>query len=73
LAQGGEAFCAKVGPTLVDLPFGQRRQLVEWLIDHVIVEDGKVEIRYVLPTGPKGEATRFCHLRTDYLVARKLR
>jgi hypothetical protein len=26
-----------------------------------------VEIRYVVPTGPKGETTPFCHLRLDYL------
>ena len=25
-----------------------------------------VEIRYVVPTGPKGETTPFCHLRLDY-------
>jgi hypothetical protein len=33
----------------------------------VIVNDGQVEIRYVVPTGPKGETTPFCHLRLDYL------
>ena len=66
VAQGIEAFCGKIRPTLEELSFAQRRQLVELLIDHVVVEDGKVEIRYVIPTGPKGEATRFCHLRTDY-------
>lgn len=66
LASGVEVFCTKLRPMLEELSFAQRRQLVELLIDHVIVEDGKVEIRYVIPTGPKGEATRFCHLRTDY-------
>ncbi len=71
LASGVEEFCAKMRPTLEGLSFAQRRQLVELLIDHVIVEDGKVEIRYVIPTGPKGEATRFCHLRTDYFEGDK--
>jgi site-specific DNA recombinase len=37
----------------------------------VIVNDGQVEIRYVVPTGPKGETTPFCHLRLDYLNRRR--
>jgi site-specific DNA recombinase len=49
------------------LTFAQRRQLVELLIDRVVVNDAQVEIRYVIPTGPKGETTPFCHLRLDYL------
>jgi len=67
LAQGIEAFCRCAQPTLDDLTFVQRRQLVELLIDRVIVNDSQVEIRYVVPTGPKGETTPFCHLRLDYL------
>ena len=67
LAQGIEAFCRRTQPTLDDLTFVQRRQLVELLIDRVIVNDAQVEIRYVVPTGPKGETTPFCHLRLDYL------
>jgi hypothetical protein len=46
--------------------FEQRRQLVELLIDRVVVTDGQVEIRYVIPTTPASTTTRFCHLRTDY-------
>jgi site-specific DNA recombinase len=30
--------------------FEQRRQLVELLVDRVVVTDGQVEIRYVIPT-----------------------
>ena len=67
LAQGLEAFCQRLQPTLDHLTFAQRRQLVELLIDHVIVTHDQVEIRYVVPTGPKGETTPFCHLRLDYL------
>src|SRR6266849_3600411 len=66
LAQGIDAFCHRLGPTLDHLTFTQRRQLVELLIDRVIVNDGQVEIRYVVPTGPKGETVPFCHLRLDY-------
>jgi site-specific DNA recombinase len=46
--------------------FEQRRQLVELLIDRVVVTDGQVEIRYVIPTTDHNTKTRFCHLRTDY-------
>src|SRR5215218_1899248 len=44
----------------------QRRQLVELLIDRVVVTDGQVEIRYLIPTTDHSTKTRFCHLRTDY-------
>jgi site-specific DNA recombinase len=45
--------------------FEQRRQLVELPIDRVVVTDGQVEIRYVIPTTPASTQTRLCHLRTD--------
>jgi site-specific DNA recombinase len=67
LARHVTTFCQRLQPTLDDLDFAQRRQLVELLIDRVIVTDGQVEIRYVIPTDPKGETTPFCHLRLDYL------
>jgi site-specific DNA recombinase len=69
LAEGISTFCQRIHPTLNRLDFAQRRQLVELLIDCVIVTDGQVEIRYVLPTGPAGETTSFCHLRKDYFGA----
>jgi site-specific DNA recombinase len=67
LANNIQEFCKRIQPTLDNLDFEQRRKLVELLIDRVIVDDEKVEIRYVIPTGPNGETTRFCNLRTDYL------
>jgi len=66
LAKNIQAFCQRIRPTLSGLDFDQRRQLVELLVDCVVVDNEKVEIRYVIPTSPKGEITRFCHLRTDY-------
>ena len=62
-----EAFCQRLQPTVDQLTFAQRRQLVELLIDRVIVNDTQVEIRSVVPTGPTGETTPFCHVRLDYL------
>ena len=58
-----EAFCRRVQAGLADASFEQKRQLVELLIDRVIVANGDVEIRYVLPTSPSSESIRFCHLR----------
>ena len=66
LAQGIEAFCRRIRPTLEPLTFAQRSQLVALLIDRVIINDVRVEIRSVVPTGPKGETTPFGHLRLDY-------
>jgi site-specific DNA recombinase len=65
-AQGIAAFCQRLHLTLDHLTFAQRRPLVELLIDRVIINDAQVEIRSVVPTGPKGETTPFCHLRLDY-------
>jgi site-specific DNA recombinase len=61
-----EDFCARVQSGLQSATFEQKRSLVELLIDRVIVTDEEVEIRYVIPTDPSSEQTRFCHLRTDY-------
>lgn len=62
-----ETFCQRVQKGLKLATFAQRRQLVELLIDCVIVNDGQVEIRYVIPISEAGTKTRFCHLCTDYL------
>ena len=51
---------------LTPATFEQKRQLIELLVDRVVVTGEEVEIRYVIPTSPKGEAIRFCHLRLDY-------
>jgi site-specific DNA recombinase len=69
LAVGIEDFCRRLQPTLEQLNFAQRRQLVELLIDRVIVDNETVEIRYVIPTAPAGEHAPFCHLRKDYFEA----
>jgi hypothetical protein len=61
-----EDFCQRVQAGLAHTTFDQRRQLVELLIDRVVVTNGDVEIRYVIPTTPASEQVRFCHLRTDY-------
>ena len=36
------------------------------MIERVLVDNGDVEMRYVIPTSPHGETTRFYQLRKDY-------
>jgi site-specific DNA recombinase len=59
-------FCRRVRAGLAGADFAQRRQLVELLIDRVLVTDGEVEIRYVIPLSPGSAKVRFGHLRKDY-------
>jgi len=69
LATSITAFCQRVQVGLEQATFEQRRLLVELLIDRVVVTAEEVEIRYVIPTSPRSEHLRFCHLRLDYFVA----
>jgi site-specific DNA recombinase len=61
-----EDFCRRVRDGLEQATWEQKRQLVEWLVARVIVTNGEVEIRYVIPTTPDREAKRFCQLCSDY-------
>src|SRR5215470_4115993 len=67
VADGIEAFCQTIRAGLATATFAQRRQLAELLIDRVIVTDGQVQIRYVLPTSADGPHRPFCQLRKDHL------
>ncbi|MCB8951281.1 MAG: recombinase family protein [Ardenticatenales bacterium] len=64
-----EDFCQRIQTSLAQATFEQRRQLVELLVDRIIVNDGDVEIHYVIPTTTESEHVRFCHLRSDYFNA----
>lgn len=66
LVKSVEGFCQRIQASLAQATFEQKRQLIELLIDRVIVNDGDVEIRYVIPTTSESEHIRFCHLRSDY-------
>ena len=61
-----EVFSQRIRTGLENANFDQKRKLVEVLIDRVVVKDGEVEIRYVIPLTPESEPIRFCHLRKDY-------
>jgi site-specific DNA recombinase len=64
-----EVFCQRIRDGLENATFEQKRKLVGLLIDRVVVKNGEVEIRYVIPLSPESEQIRFCHLRIDYYPA----
>jgi site-specific DNA recombinase len=66
LSRSIEDFCERIRTGLQQATFDQKRKLVELLIDRVIVSDGEVEVRYVMPTCKNSEQIRFCHLQLDY-------
>jgi site-specific DNA recombinase len=66
LSRSIEDFCQRIQQGLGQATFEQKRELVELFIDLVIVTDGEVEIRYVMPTSKSSEHIRFCHLYKDY-------
>jgi site-specific DNA recombinase len=66
LSSSIEEFCRRMQSGLAEATFEQKRTIVELLIDRVVVTDGEIEIRYVVPTHPGSERIRFCHLRKDY-------
>lgn len=66
ITQSMEEFCQRVSCGLEQASFEQKRHLIELLIDRVVVTNEEVEIRYVIPTSPNSELTRFCHLRSNY-------
>jgi len=66
MRQSIQTFCQRVQAGLAHATFAQQRTLVELLVDRVLVANGDVEIRYAIPTHPRSETTRFCHLRKDY-------
>jgi site-specific DNA recombinase len=68
MAESITLFCQRVQQGLTEATFEQKRQLVELLIDRVVVSNEEVEIRYVIPTSPRSEHLRFCHLRSDYFA-----
>jgi site-specific DNA recombinase len=59
-------FSQRIQVGLENASFEQKRKLIELLIDRVVVKDGDVEIRYIIPTNPESEHIRFCQLHKDY-------
>jgi site-specific DNA recombinase len=66
LALSLEDFCHRIRAGLAQASLEQKRHLMELLVDRVVVTEGEVEIRYVMPTTPESERVRFCQLRSDH-------
>jgi site-specific DNA recombinase len=66
LADSIDEFRAMVNDGLGTADFARRRVLVELLIDQVVVEEERVEIRYAIPLSRAGPHVPFCRLRFDY-------
>ncbi len=66
LALSLEDFCRRTREGLAQASFEQKRHLMELLVDRVVVTEGEVEIRYVMPTTSESERLRFCQLRSDH-------
>jgi site-specific DNA recombinase len=61
-----EEFSRRISHGLDLANWEQKRQLIEWLVARVVVTNGEVEIRYVIPTNPTSQTNGICHLRSDY-------
>jgi site-specific DNA recombinase len=61
-----EEFSRRISHGLDLANWEQKRQLIEWFVARVVVTNGEVEIRYVIPTNPTSQTNGICHLRSDY-------
>ena len=54
LLQGLESFCASIRDALVEPAFAVKQKVLQLVVDRIIVEDTRLVIRHVVPTGPVG-------------------
>ena len=52
LLEGGDAFCASVRGALEEPSFEVQQKVVQLVVDRIVVEDSRVVIEHVVPTGP---------------------
>ena len=52
LFEGVEAFCASVRRSLEEPSFEVKQKVLQWVVDRIVVEESKVVIQHVVPTGP---------------------
>ncbi|MBV1800087.1 recombinase zinc beta ribbon domain-containing protein [Siccirubricoccus sp. G192] len=65
-----EAFCARVGSRLEDASLADKQAILQLVIERIIVGDGSLEIRHVIPLSPgqpsgSGASTPQLQLRSD--------
>jgi site-specific DNA recombinase len=52
LLEGLEAFCASIQEALVAPSFSTKQKMLELVLDCIVVEETKLTIRHIVPTGP---------------------
>jgi site-specific DNA recombinase len=52
LLEGVEAFCASVRGSLEEPSFEVKQKVLQLVVDRVVVEDSRVVIQHIIPTGP---------------------
>jgi site-specific DNA recombinase len=62
LLQGLEAFCDSIQDALIAPSFITKQKVLELVVDRIVVEETKLTIRHIVPTGP-------VRLRTEPHVA----
>jgi site-specific DNA recombinase len=67
LVTSAEALCERIRAGLEHAGIEEKRRIVELLVDSVVVQDGDVEIRYVVPLTRAAERDRSCQLRSVHL------
>src|SRR4030095_2610426 len=50
--EGSEAFCASVRGSLEEPSFEVKQKVLQLVVDQVVVEDSRVVIQHIIPTGP---------------------
>ena len=52
LLEGVETFCASVRESLEEPSFEVKQKVLQLVVDRIVVEDSRVVIQHVVPTGP---------------------
>jgi site-specific DNA recombinase len=52
LLEGAEAFCASVRAGLEDPSFALKQRVLQLVVDYIVVEETRIVIHHVVPTGP---------------------
>jgi site-specific DNA recombinase len=73
VARTMSVLCQRLSVGLEQASFAQRRQLVDLLIDRVVVTEGDVEIRYVIPTTQPSLHTHLCHMQWTISTCLRIR
>jgi site-specific DNA recombinase len=66
LLEGVDAFCASIWGATEDPAFEVQQQVVQFVVNRIVVEDSRVTIEHVVPTGP-------VRLQTEHQPAENVR